>query len=36
MRRRNSVGYKASAEQLGAMELLAYGVLVEEVGMDSV
>jgi coenzyme F420-dependent glucose-6-phosphate dehydrogenase len=30
------IGYKASAEQFGAKELLQYGVLAEKVGMDSV
>lgn len=30
------IGYKASAEQFGAQELLGYGVLAEKVGMDSV
>lgn len=30
------IGYKASAEQFGAQELLGYGVLAEQVGMDSV
>jgi coenzyme F420-dependent glucose-6-phosphate dehydrogenase len=30
------IGYKASAEQFGAKDLLAYGVLAEKVGMDSV
>ena len=30
------IGYKASAEQFGAKELLGYGVLAEQVGMDSV
>jgi coenzyme F420-dependent glucose-6-phosphate dehydrogenase len=30
------LGYKASAEQFGARELLEYGVLAETVGMDSV
>jgi coenzyme F420-dependent glucose-6-phosphate dehydrogenase len=30
------IGYKASAEQFGARELLEYGVLAERVGMDSV
>jgi coenzyme F420-dependent glucose-6-phosphate dehydrogenase len=30
------IGYKASAEQFGARELLEYGVLAETVGMDSV
>ncbi|HKT72162.1 MAG TPA: glucose-6-phosphate dehydrogenase (coenzyme-F420) [Steroidobacteraceae bacterium] len=30
------LGYKASAEQFGAAELLEYAVLAEEVGLDSV
>src|SRR5271154_5001001 len=30
------IGYKASAEQFGGSELLAYGVLAEEAGLDSV
>ena len=30
------IGYKASAEQFGAKELLRYGVMAEKVGMDSV
>jgi coenzyme F420-dependent glucose-6-phosphate dehydrogenase len=30
------IGYKASAEQFGAKELLDYGVMAEKVGMDSV
>ena len=30
------IGYKASAEQFGAKELLRYGVMAETVGMDSV
>src|SRR6202007_401416 len=30
------IGYKASAEQFGAKELLDYGVMAEQVGMDSV
>ena len=30
------IGYKASAEQFGAKDLLAYGVQAEKVGMDSV
>jgi coenzyme F420-dependent glucose-6-phosphate dehydrogenase len=30
------IGYKASAEQFGARELLDYGVLAEQLGMDSV
>jgi coenzyme F420-dependent glucose-6-phosphate dehydrogenase len=30
------LGYKASAEQFGASELLEYGVLAEKVGLDSV
>ena len=30
------LGYKASAEQFGAAELLAFGVLAEQAGMDSV
>jgi coenzyme F420-dependent glucose-6-phosphate dehydrogenase len=30
------IGYKASAEQFGAKELLRYAVLAEKVGMDSV
>jgi coenzyme F420-dependent glucose-6-phosphate dehydrogenase len=30
------IGYKASAEQFGAKELLRYGLLAEKVGMDSV
>ena len=30
------LGYKASAEQFGPSELLEYGVLAEELGLDSV
>jgi coenzyme F420-dependent glucose-6-phosphate dehydrogenase len=30
------IGYKASAEQFAAQELLRYGVMAEKVGMDSV
>ncbi len=30
------IGYKASAEQFGPRELLEYGVLAEELGLDSV
>ena len=30
------IGYKASAEQFGAKDLLNYGVMAEKVGMDSV
>jgi coenzyme F420-dependent glucose-6-phosphate dehydrogenase len=30
------IGYKASAEQFGAQELLRYGIMAERVGMDSV
>jgi coenzyme F420-dependent glucose-6-phosphate dehydrogenase len=31
-----TLGYKASAEQFGASELLEFGILAEEVGLDSV
>ncbi|MFT4265400.1 MAG: F420-dependent glucose-6-phosphate dehydrogenase, partial [Nocardioides sp.] len=30
------IGYKASAEQFGPRDLLEFGVLAEEVGLDSV
>jgi len=30
------IGYKASAEQFGATELLRFGLLAEECGFDSV
>ena len=30
------IGYKASAEQFGPRELLDFGVLAEQVGLDSV
>ena len=31
-----TIGYKASAEQFGARELVDYAVLAEQVGLDSV